>query len=437
VSDGRKRTQRQRLLDATRTAVLTDGYPEASIARVIELAGVSRRTFYEHFHDKEACFVASLLPARERLVAAIESALAAAPAAEAMPAAMQALIAFVAAEPQLARLVMVEAIAGGPRVLDARDQITRELAAAVEAAEDRASASARTPDLAPQLLFGGLFRLLGARLRADVGDVDGVADQLLPWLASYRRPRGAQRWRTLDAAVAPPPWPLLPEMLLRAPPPLTPRRARRREDLVENQRLRILFATAEVARERGYTASTVARIIDRAGVERRVFNALFASKQEAFMSVHELAFQRTMALTVGAFTGATWPDRVWDAGRAFVQYFQSNEAIAHVGFVDSYAVGPDAIERVEASHAAFTIFLQEGRRAGNAGATGPIALQAIAATIFEIAYREARRGDGAALASLLAHLAFLCLAPFLAASEVDRFVDGRIAETGRRCASGA
>jgi AcrR family transcriptional regulator len=52
-------SQRGRLICAIADAVAAEGYPATSVADVIVRAGVSRRTFYEHFADKEACFLAA------------------------------------------------------------------------------------------------------------------------------------------------------------------------------------------------------------------------------------------------------------------------------------------------------------------------------------------------------------------------------------------
>jgi AcrR family transcriptional regulator len=52
-------SQRGRLICAIADAVATKGYAATSVADVIALAGVSRKSFYEHFEDKEDCFLAS------------------------------------------------------------------------------------------------------------------------------------------------------------------------------------------------------------------------------------------------------------------------------------------------------------------------------------------------------------------------------------------
>src|SRR2546421_4217944 len=52
-------SQRGRMLDAMAEAVAAKGYGAATVADVVAGAGVSRRTFYEHFSDKEECFLAA------------------------------------------------------------------------------------------------------------------------------------------------------------------------------------------------------------------------------------------------------------------------------------------------------------------------------------------------------------------------------------------
>jgi len=59
VRDELRASQRGRLICAIADSVAAKGYPDTSVADVIALAGVSRRTFYEHFKDKEECFLAA------------------------------------------------------------------------------------------------------------------------------------------------------------------------------------------------------------------------------------------------------------------------------------------------------------------------------------------------------------------------------------------
>src|SRR6202020_2335024 len=150
--------------------------------------------------------------------------------------------------------------------------------------------------------------------------------------------------------------------LQRMPGVLPPGRPRvSREEVAENHRLRILYAAARLAEDNGYSATTVAEITRLASVDGRVFYRHFADKQEAFTALHELGFQQVMDVTAKAFFATEgWPRRSWEAGHAPTQLLQANPLVARIGFVEAYAVGPGAVQRIEDSHAAFMFFLQGG-----------------------------------------------------------------------------
>ena len=59
VREELRASQRGRLICAMADSVAAKGYAETSVADVIALAGISRRTFYDHFKDKEDCFLAA------------------------------------------------------------------------------------------------------------------------------------------------------------------------------------------------------------------------------------------------------------------------------------------------------------------------------------------------------------------------------------------
>lgn len=406
-----------------------DGYAAASIAQVIAAAGVSRPTFYDHFADKDDCFLAALAETHELLLGDIAQGVQDAPREQAVEATIKALIAFAASQPQSAQFLTSDPMAGGPRVLDARDEALSEIAQVIEDAHRELPRDTPTPDVSPRLLLGAIHRLLARRLRQGEGDMAGVSEDLLEWIRSYERPTGEHRWRALQPMGPAAPWPVLPETLLREPPALPRGRRASSTEVAVNQRQRILFATATVAQEKGYAATTIADITERAGVDRRAFNALFADKREAFMAILAVGFGRTMAVTAGAFfTAATWPERVWEAGRAFTEFLQSNPGLAHVGFVEHYAMGSDAAQGMEDSFTAFTIFLQEGLPTApqSTPTANPLALRAIATTIFETCYHTSRRDGSRNMSGLLPHMTFLCLAPIIGAQDANEFIDGRL-----------
>ncbi len=67
-------SQRWRLLEAITEVTAKLGYADATVADVIAGAGVSRKAFYEHFTDKEHCFLTAYDVLSERVLAAMVSA---------------------------------------------------------------------------------------------------------------------------------------------------------------------------------------------------------------------------------------------------------------------------------------------------------------------------------------------------------------------------
>jgi AcrR family transcriptional regulator len=422
------------MLSGIIAAANRDGYAAANVASVIEEAGVSRPTFYEYFSDRDECFLAAAADVQRRLLADIHTAVEQHPAEHAAAAAIEALAGFAGSEPAMARFLMSETLAGGPRTLDARDQSITAITHIVEDAYRRLDAITEIPDLPTEVLIGVSYRLLAGRLRRGERALGGLGTELLAWMGHYEQPAGRHRWRTPTAPTAPvEPSPFLGGTPLRAPPPLPPGRPRIGEEAVaENHRLRIMFATAELVQQQGYTATTIAEITKRAGVDGRVFYRLFADKQDAFSAIHELGFQQLMAATAGAFFSAEeWPERMWEALRALTGWLQGNPAIAHVGFVESYAVGPGAVQRVEDSLIAFTIFLQEGyQHEPRENPPTRLGLEAIVTSVFEILYRQVRQSETPQVAAVLPELMHLSLTPFLGPVQTGRFIDGKLGGEG-------
>jgi AcrR family transcriptional regulator len=125
-------SQRGRLLDAIAQVVAEKGYGPATVADVIERAGVSRKTFYEHFRDKEACFLAAYDAGVEVLLATMRE-------AADTRGRVRAYLETLAAEPAFARTFLIEVAAAGPQALRRRREVHDAVAAFVaDAAPDDA-----------------------------------------------------------------------------------------------------------------------------------------------------------------------------------------------------------------------------------------------------------------------------------------------------------
>jgi AcrR family transcriptional regulator len=163
--------QRARILSAMATVVAEQGLPAATVANVVARAGISRRTFYELFADREACFIATfdhaialagaaVLPEYER------------PGMwrDRIRAGLSAFLEFLDDEPELGALCVVHSLGAGPAALDRRAGIVAGLIAAVNKGEgEGARKSTPTAPLTAEGVVGAVLAVIHARLVAPTG----------------------------------------------------------------------------------------------------------------------------------------------------------------------------------------------------------------------------------------------------------------------------
>ena len=119
-------SQRDRLYRAIIDVVAEKGYARVSVSDVLARARISRATFYEHFADKEDCFLSAYDATVERLLGRIRRLADEATTADArarLGALIDAYLATIAAEPPLARTFLIEVYAVGPKALERRSAV--------------------------------------------------------------------------------------------------------------------------------------------------------------------------------------------------------------------------------------------------------------------------------------------------------------------------
>jgi AcrR family transcriptional regulator len=121
-------SQRGRMIDAMAQTVAAKGYAATTVADVVAQAGVSRKTFYEHFADREECFLAAYDAAVDVLLGAVAERMAAGTPSEVdwrerVRAGVRAYLEALAAEPAFARTFLVEVHAAGPRAVGRRADV--------------------------------------------------------------------------------------------------------------------------------------------------------------------------------------------------------------------------------------------------------------------------------------------------------------------------
>ncbi len=177
--------QRERLIAGIAEAIAEQGYSGTTIAHITRAAAVSRRTFYEHFSSKDECFVAAydtvMKELRERVSTAFEET---EDWPHAIKAGIDAMLRFLAAEPNLARLCMVEALVAGPAVVERYDAAIQSFVPYFQEGRegrpkevlDRLSATTE------EALVGGMVSLISRRIIA--GKTEELED-LLPDLVEF------------------------------------------------------------------------------------------------------------------------------------------------------------------------------------------------------------------------------------------------------------
>jgi AcrR family transcriptional regulator len=143
------------------------GAANVTVAHVVGRSGVSRRTFYEIFDDREDCFLAAFDDAVERVARDVVPAYESATGwRERVRAGLVASLSVLDSEPGLARLLVVESLAAGTRALEKRKRVLDRLVATVDEARSPTTTSSRTepPPLTAEGVVGGVLAVLHARL---------------------------------------------------------------------------------------------------------------------------------------------------------------------------------------------------------------------------------------------------------------------------------
>ena len=159
--------QRERIVTALVDTVAERGYNATTVANITKAASVSRRTFYEHFADKEACFLAAYEMVADHIAASMR---AAADVFEEWPqkvrAALATMLRFLAGEPELARLCMIEPIAAGGEIAARHRASMQGLVEILKAGRPEHGGEHPLPEATEETLVGGIVSLVVREISA-------------------------------------------------------------------------------------------------------------------------------------------------------------------------------------------------------------------------------------------------------------------------------
>ncbi len=231
--------QRSRLLVGAVGAIDEHGYVHTTVGHIALRAGVSRRTFYELFPDREACLAALF----EDVVGMVEGELAAAGLAdlgwrERVRGGLWALLSFFDREPALARVCVIQVLRGGPGVLERRDEVLARLAAVLDEGRGESVRGLQCTPLTAEGLVGAAFGIVYARLlRGERAPLTGLFGELMGMIVlPYLGPAAARREQARAV-----PGPVSVAGVERAPVELSGER-----DPLAGTRMRLTYRTARV-----------------------------------------------------------------------------------------------------------------------------------------------------------------------------------------------
>jgi AcrR family transcriptional regulator len=203
-------SQRQRMLTAVIDAVAEMGYMDVKVTDIISRAGISRRTFYEHFDGKEECFLAAYDIEVALLTEAASSAFFAdgeAPWPDQLRAGIIALLRHLTTRNAAARACIVEVMGAGATARAKRDAALRAFTYFIDAG--RGTTKHEVPGRAAISVIGGIVELMVGELTyGGAGQLEQLApDAVYLAMLPFMGPEAAfaERERTRQEVATPPP----------------------------------------------------------------------------------------------------------------------------------------------------------------------------------------------------------------------------------------
>lgn len=419
---------RGRMVEAMLACVGEQGYAATVVADVIAKAVASRKTFYEHFEDKHACFLAMSDEVIGEWVTRAQSATEDADSpTETIDALVGELFELARRSPPALRVLAVELTAAGPAGMARRESALQQIGRPLE---ETLSEDSPDRELQARAIVGAIVRILYARARRGAkvrrprrAEMAALGPEVAAWAARYTLAPAVKP--SLGSADSLPP----ATAGGRAPGTLSlSSRAIERRGLprgegnvsrsfvVHNQRERILDALANLSAARGYGATTIPDIVREAAVSVQAFYEHFSGKDDAFLVAYEIGHRKALAIVERAYESQEdWPAAVGAGVAALLDFLASEPSYAHLALVDALTASPKATTVAQEGMIGYAGMLEPGLKA-SAGDQPPIpaAVEATACVLLEVCFvyvAEERARELPALKELACDLA---LRPFAA-----------------------
>jgi AcrR family transcriptional regulator len=207
-----------------------------------------------------------------------------------------------------------------------------------------------------------------------------------------------------------------------------------RAEAGDDQRRRILEATADLIAERGYAEATIEQIVRRARVGYATFYKHYADKEEAFIALLDAAIERTAYVVEEAYDSEAgpWPDKVGAGLGALLELAAAHPNVARACFVEAPTAGPAAAARHEAALKRFAPLLRPGRELNPRKDQLPASLEeTLVGGVLWVIGQRLIAGEAERLRALLPETLEFLLRPYVGEDEAAR----EAGEAGRQATS--
>lgn len=384
--------QRMRLFGAMVACVAQQGYPATTVADLTRASGVSRRSFYDLFADKEACFVSTLEAILEGAMGLVLPEDREGSWEDRARRDFHVFTRSLDAQTAASKMCLVDAYAAGPRAVEL---VERMIIAGETLLRQRYDESPDRSELPAEIftaMVGGVLEIFRRRVRVSDPDPGSIDDGLLELAFSYRSPTRPLKKRgrpNTPSAQAPEPW---------------------------DQGARALLAFEEEVAEKGYVEATVEEVAARAGMSVKTVYANFSGKEDLLTAAIDSGAAQIAAAVLPAFRrNPYWPEQVRGALIAFFGFLASRPTLAKVMLVEVLGAGQGALQQRQVALSPLESLLADGPRQN--AKVPRVAGEAILAGILSMAARRVREKGPQELPGLVPVATFLALAPFLGEDE--------------------
>ncbi len=417
------RNQRRRMHGAMVEAVAVHGYEGTSVKQVVGLAGVSRRSFYEQFANKQECFLATYDLIAIRGASRVSEAYrtASGDAEERMQAAFGELGQAISSNWNSAGLVILEAPkAGAPALLRLR-RASATFEQMLSGCFEHSSAPSPLPGPVIRGIAGGLHAALSSCLREGTAEkAPAATEEMFRWTLLFQTPGAKQLAERLSerarAALA---------QGRKAPRAANGSAngnagANGRSASAASERERLLEHALRLAVIEDYRELSAPQIADAAGVPLDAFFELFDGKQECFLAALDMLGEQLMTLACEPdLRSADWPQAVRRTIGELMSFLAERPIYAQTIAGGAFAAGPEAVERNVRLAYGIASRLTEG---APEQARSKLVVQGVAGALSHTVRCQVASGQIQLLSVLSDYLTYIVLAPLLGAEQAASLV---------------